>query len=56
MLELDEVEVLYVLGLGLGYLYYAARDWLAADPSHQLVFLEDDLSVLAHFWIQKPLL
>ncbi len=48
-LDLDEIEVLYVLGLGLGYMYLAAQRWLKADSKRQLVFLEDDLSVLAHF-------
>lgn len=48
-LALDGVGVLYVYGVGLGYYYEAARDWLAQDSSRQLIFLEDDIAVIAFF-------
>lgn len=38
----DEIEVLYLVGLGLGHLYPVILPWLQKDPSRQLVILEDD--------------
>jgi antitoxin component YwqK of YwqJK toxin-antitoxin module len=48
-LNLDKVLVLCVYGVGLGYYYDAAKNWLAEDSSRRLVFLEDDLAVLRLF-------
>lgn len=45
----DHVGVLYVYGIGLGYYYEAAVEWLHADYKRVLVFLEDDLAVLRKF-------
>lgn len=45
-LKLDDAKVLYVFGVGLGYAYEAARNWLQQDPNHRIVFLEDDLPVI----------
>jgi len=45
-LDLQKVHVLYVYGVGLGYYYEAAKEWLAKDKNRRLVFLEDDLDVL----------
>lgn len=45
-LALTKETVIYVYGIGLGYYYEAAKEWLKKDPTHQLVFLEEDLSVL----------
>lgn len=53
-LTLEGVEVLYVVGVGLGYAYEAAKTWLHDDCKRQLVFLEDDLSVLYHLF-ETPL-
>lgn len=48
-LSLNGSMVLYVYGLGLGYMYEAARDWLKENPERFLVFLEDDLAVVLRF-------
>lgn len=45
-LNLNKIQVLYVYGVGLGYYYDAAKEWLKSNPRHHLVFLEDDLSVI----------
>lgn len=45
----EEETVLIVYGLGLGYAYDACKAWLAQDPNHYLVFIEDDLAVLHSF-------
>lgn len=44
-LDLQGINVLYVYGVGLGYYYDAAKEWLR-DESHFLVFLEDDFEVI----------
>ncbi len=49
-LNLDKIEVLYVYGLGLGYAYDAAAAWLKKSRKRQLIFLEDDLAVIARFF------
>jgi antitoxin component YwqK of YwqJK toxin-antitoxin module len=40
------VKVLFVYGIGLGYAYDVLEEWLKADPSRYLIFMEDDLAVL----------
>lgn len=42
--------VLYIYGIGLGYYYTAASEWLHADRRRVLLFLEDDLRVLSKFF------
>lgn len=49
----SDVEVLYVIGVGLGYSYLALRSWLRRNPKRHLVLLEDDLSVLFHLFHTK---
>lgn len=46
--DLRNINVLYVYGIGLGYVYDAAQKWLK-DPANYIVFLEDDLSIIYHF-------
>ncbi|MBS4168655.1 6-hydroxymethylpterin diphosphokinase MptE-like protein [Parachlamydia sp. AcF125] len=41
-----DVQVLYVYGVGLGYYYEAAKEWLHTQPRRHLIFLEDDLEVI----------
>ena len=41
-LSLENVNVLYVYGIGLGYYYHAVKKWLQEDRNRFLVFLEDD--------------
>jgi len=45
-LPLEDVEVLYVYGVGLGYAHEASLNWLKASPRHSLIFLEDDRAVI----------
>lgn len=45
-LDLYKIETLFVYGVGLGYFYQAAKEWLAESGSRNLVFLEDDLDVI----------
>lgn len=53
-LVLDDVAILYVYGVGLGYDYQAAKAWLEADPNRRLVFLEDDPAVIRRLF-ETPL-
>jgi len=45
-LDLKDVSVIFVYGIGLGYYYDAAREWLRKSDSHHLVFLEDNVEVI----------
>jgi hypothetical protein len=49
-LDLEKVFILCVYGMGLGYYYDAAKCWLHQDPARRLVFLEDNLAVIRHFF------
>jgi hypothetical protein len=48
-LDLNGISVLFVYGVGLGYYYDAAKEWLGKDAENHLVFIEDDLGVLKKF-------
>jgi len=56
-LRLGKQTVIFVYGLGLGYYYLPLKEWLE-DPTHYLVFLEDDKrvlnKVLSNFIPQHP--
>lgn len=43
--NLNDVEVLFVYGVGLGYYYEPLKKWLRSAVNHYVVFLEDDLRV-----------
>lgn len=45
-LPLEEIQVLYVYGVGLGYGFRAAKEWLKKNRNRQLVFIDDDLQVV----------
>ncbi|KAF3363368.1 Uncharacterized protein PHSC3_000056 [Chlamydiales bacterium STE3] len=45
----ENLETLYIYGIGLGYNYFAAREWLKENPDRKIIFLEDDLSFLKFF-------
>ena len=45
-LDLKGMEVILVYGVGLGYFYEAAKDWLRQNPNHALVFIESQLPVI----------
>ncbi len=49
-LSKTDAEVVYVYGVGLGYYYDAAREWLDEKPGRFIIFLEDNLSVLRRFF------
>ena len=56
---LEKTEVLYIYGIGLGYDYLSAKEWLKNDPKRRLIFLEDNLGVICRFFetdIAKDLL
>lgn len=42
-------EAIFIFGIGLGYYYDAAKQWLKQVPTRFLVFLEDDLHVMKRF-------
>jgi len=48
-----EAEVIYIYGIGLGYYYEAAKQWLKYHPERALVFIEEDLGVL-HRLFETP--
>jgi antitoxin component YwqK of YwqJK toxin-antitoxin module len=45
-LRLKGIEIIYIYGVGLGYYYDAAKEWLKSSERHHLVFFEPDLQVL----------
>jgi len=45
-IALEGVQALIVIGVGLGYYYYALEEWLSQDSTRFVIFLEDDLQVL----------
>jgi len=47
--DLEQLTILYVYGLGLGTYYHALRSWLHARQERVLLFIEEDLSVLRTF-------
>ncbi|MBI2742606.1 MAG: motility associated factor glycosyltransferase family protein [Chlamydiales bacterium] len=49
-LDLDDIEILYVYGVGLGYCYAEIKNWLHKLPQRRVVFLEDDLGAIAAFF------
>jgi len=58
-LNLNDVEVLVVYGLGLGYYFEAVKSWLEEKRERVLIFLEDDPAVFDVFSkvpLAKPLL
>ncbi|MEM8727341.1 MAG: 6-hydroxymethylpterin diphosphokinase MptE-like protein [Chlamydiota bacterium] len=48
-LKLETLEAVYIYGLGLGYYYFPFREWLSADKERDLIFIEEQLSVLRAF-------
>ncbi len=49
-LDLKDVEVLFVYGVGLGEYYEALKKWLKKDKKRALIFLEDDLEAIYHLF------
>jgi len=49
----NDVELIYIYGLGLGYIFDAAVTWLQEDVNRSLIIIEDNPAVLKHFF-QSP--
>ncbi|HEY2811636.1 MAG TPA: 6-hydroxymethylpterin diphosphokinase MptE-like protein [Rhabdochlamydiaceae bacterium] len=47
--KLDDVEIFYLYGMGLGHHYEALKEWLSEKKERLLIVLEEDLGVLAAF-------
>lgn len=45
-LNLEEIDLLYVYGTGLGFHYTALKQWLEEKRERRLIFLEDELCVI----------
>lgn len=45
-LDLTNSDVLCIYGVGLGYIYDAAKKWLKQKRNRRLILLEDDLAVI----------
>lgn len=52
-LQIEDIPLIYVYGIGLGYYYQAACDWLHEDPSRRLIFIEDNLAVIHRLFETK---
>lgn len=48
-LDKQKVDVLYIYGIGLGYVYDAAKEWLLESPLRTIVFIEDNLEIIRCF-------
>ncbi len=48
-LQLENVEALYVYGLGHGAAYFQIKAWLHEKKERELIFLEDEPGVIASF-------
>lgn len=48
-LQFEQIGLLYLYGIGLGYYYEALKPWLAEKTSNILVILEDDLGAIDAF-------
>lgn len=46
-LDIYNINTIVVFGVGLGYYYYMAKDWLKARNNRRMVFIENDLEVIA---------
>lgn len=52
-LNLQNTKVLYIFGIGLGYYYEAAKEWLHDNPHRYLIFLEDNLEIIYRLFETK---
>lgn len=48
--ELEDIETLFVYGIGLGGAFLQAASWLRGNPNRRLIFLEDDLEMIYRFF------
>ena len=49
-LHLRDIKVLFVYGIGLGYIYEAAKEWLKGDQNNLLVFVESNPEIIRRFF------
>src|SRR5579862_1426292 len=49
--DLEDVEIFYLYGLGVGAHYQALKNWLSEKNERLLIIIEEDLSVIAAFLI-----
>lgn len=47
--QLDQIDIIYLYGIGLGYEAASVFDWLEKQPGRLLILLEDDLGAIALF-------
>jgi hypothetical protein len=52
-LALENIDVLYVYGVGLGYSYEQVKSWLHTKKERKLLFFEEEASVLEALFKQK---
>lgn len=45
-LAMNNTNVLYIYGVGLGYYYLAAKKWLKSNDERKLIFIEDSLPII----------
>ena len=47
---IEDTEILFIYGIGLGYDFLAAERWLEENDKRRLIFLEDNLGVIYRFF------
>jgi hypothetical protein len=47
--NIRNVDVICIYGIGLGYYYIYLKKWLNEDKERELVFIEDDISIIEKF-------
>lgn len=55
-LDLTEIEILYIYGIGLGYYYASVKDWLKEKRERMVIFIEEDIAVFEPLAKVHPLL
>lgn len=51
--EIENVDILVVFGIGVGYYYDTCKKWLKKDPQRLIVFVEHDFALLNMFFQTK---
>lgn len=47
---IEDTEIVFIYGVGLGYDFLAAKEWLKEKEARRLIFLEDNLGVIYRFF------
>jgi len=45
-IDLEQVEILYIYGVGLGYYYLYLQEWIKEKKERAVIFIEDDLGAI----------